>query len=270
MGSKSSNAQAPDPRLVDAQIKSMGYQDEAIKRITANSDEMLPLQKESMRFGLDTSRAAYDQSQEDRSWMLGRRGALTGLQDTLISDAASYNAGDEGERMAGLAVGDVNQGFSSARDQFARGMTRMGVNPNDGKFAAASRQSTNDQALAIASAKTKTRQAAKEIGWSLTDRASNALSGYPAMAAGVTGAGAGYGASGLGLTNTGLAGMNSGYGAAGTLAGGMGSNAPNMWGTQASYKNGQDQIAAQSDPASNILGAAAGVTTRAALNKWGP
>ena len=62
MGSKSSNAPAPDPRLVEAQIRSMGIQDDVIKRVMQQSEEIQPLQKEQLQFGLDTARTAYDQS----------------------------------------------------------------------------------------------------------------------------------------------------------------------------------------------------------------
>jgi hypothetical protein len=264
MGAKSGNAAAPDPRLVDAQIRSMGIQDSAIQRVLSNSDEMLPMQKEQMRFGLDTSRMAYDQSQQDRTWMLGRRGAVTGTQDQMVADARTFNTDAERERLAGLAGGDVHQAFGAAASELDRSLGRMGVNPSDPRYFSMRSRLSSDEALATATAMNKTRQAAKEMGWSLTDRATNALAGYPAMAAGATGAGAGYGASGLSIANSGLAGVNSGYGAAGTAAGYMGSNATGMYGAQASYKNGQDQIAAANDPFNTILGAGAG-----ALTSWG-
>jgi hypothetical protein len=270
VGSKSSNAQAPDPRLVDAQIKSMGIQDSAITRILDTSNELLPLQRQQMQFGLDTSRAAYDQSQQDRGWMLGRRGALSGMQDRMVSDARTFNTEDERERLAGLALGDTNQSFANAYEQNRRGLTRMGINPADGAYAGMNKQLLLDHALASATAKNKTRQAARDMGWALTDRATNALAGYPAMATGATGAGAGYGSSGLSIANAGLSGMNSGYGAAGSMAGSMGSNAANMYGAMGSYKNGQDQIASANDPAMTLLGAGAGALTGWGLNKMFP
>jgi len=208
----------------------MGIQDSAIGKMVANSDEMLPMQKEALRFGLDTSRTAYDQSQDDRGWMLERRGALSGLQDRMVADASKFNTAAERERLAGEAGADVNQAFSGAAGQLTRDMGRAGLNPSDPKYFSMRSRLSSDQALATASAMNKTRQAAKQMGWSLTDRASNALAGYPAMAAGATGAGAGYGSSGLSIANAGLSGMNSGYGAAGGMAGSMGGNVTSMWG----------------------------------------
>lgn len=257
MGAKTSSAPAPDPRLVEAQIRSMGIQDDVIKRVMQQSEDMLPLQKEQLQFGLDSSRTAYDQSQEDRTWMLDRRGLLSSMQDTLSQDARNFNTEDKASELAGRAGADVAQAFASAKDQSNRNMARMGVNPSDGKAAAMGNQLSIAQALGTAQAMTGARTQARQEGYALTDRATNALSGYPAMGMQATGAGAGFGASGINLSNQGLAGMNSGFGAAGTMAGQMGQNASNMFGAQASYKNQQDQIAASSNPMGALLGAGA-------------
>lgn len=257
MGSKSSNAPAPDPRLVEAQIRSMGIQDDVIKRVMQQSEEMLPLQKEQLQFGLDTARTAYDQSQQDRTWMLDRRGALTTMQDTLTQDARSFNTEDKANELAGKAMADVNQGFANAEGQQSRALARMGVNPSSGKALAIGNQTAIAKATALAAAGTGARDRARSEGYALTDRATNALAGYPAMGMQATQSGAGFGASGTTIANQGLAGMNSGYGAAGTMAGRLGSNATGMFGAQASYRNQQDQIAASSNPMGALLGAGA-------------
>jgi hypothetical protein len=257
MGSKSSNAPAPDPRLVEAQIRSMGIQDSAIQRVMQQSEEIQPLQKEQLQFGLDTARTAYDQSQQDRTWMLDRRGSLTTMQDTLAQDARSFNTEDKANELAGKAMADVNQGFASAEGQQARSMARMGVNPSSGKAMAMGNQTAIAKATALAAAGSGARDRARTEGYALTDRATNALAGYPAMGMQATGAGAGYGASGTAIANQGLAGMNSGYGAAGTMAGQMGQNAAGMYGAMGSYKNGADNAAANANPMGALLGAGA-------------
>jgi hypothetical protein len=257
MGAKSSNAPAPDPRLVEAQIRSMGIQDSAIQRVMQQSEEIQPLQKEQLQFGLDTARTAYDQSQQDRTWMLDRRGSLTTMQDTLAQDARSFNTEDKANELAGKAMADVNQGFASAEGQQARSMARMGVNPSSGKAMAMGNQTAIAKATALAAAGSGARDRARTEGYALTDRATNALAGYPAMGMQATGAGAGYGASGTAIANQGLAGMNSGYGAAGTMAGQMGQNAAGMYGAMGSYKNGADNAAANANPMGALLGAGA-------------
>lgn len=257
MGSKSSNAPAPDPRLVEAQIRSMGIQDDVIKRVMQQSEEIQPLQKEQLQFGLDTARTAYDQSQQDRSWMLDRRGSLTTMQDTLAQDARSFNTEDKANELAGKAMADVNQGFANVEGQQTRAMARMGVTPGSGKALAMGNQTAIAKATALAAAGSGARDRARTEGYALTDRATNALAGYPAMGMQATGAGAGYGASGTAIANQGLAGMNSGYGAAGTMAGQMGQNAAGMYGAMGSYKNGADNAAANANPMGALLGAGA-------------
>lgn len=264
-GKGGSSAPPPDPRLVEAQIRSLGIQDSAIQQTLGLAERFAPMQEEQLRFGLASARTAFDQSQEDREFALSRRALLSGLQDRQASDAAAFNTEDRREQLAGEAVGDVRSAFGQARDSQMRGLQRAGVNPNDGRFAAMSTQFSAQEALAQATAANKVRAAARQEGYALTDRAANTLAGYPSMGAALTGAAAGFGAAGLGLANAGFAGQNAGFASAGAGATAMGSNATGMFNAQANYKNSQDQIAAANDPFSTILGAAAGVGTSYAL-----
>ena len=264
-GKGGSSAPPPDPALIAAHIKSIGIQDGAITKMLQNVDSMMPIQQEQMRFGLETGRTAYNQSQEDRTWMLDRRGSLSGLQDTMVNDANEFNLDQRTDQMLDAADADVRDAFGAAQVEQARRNARMGINPSSGKALAMGNQTAIAQAAAQAGAAGKVRQAAKAEGFALTDRASNALAGYPAMGMAATGAGAGYGASGLTMANAGLNGMNSGYSAAGGMAGQMGSNATGMFNAQANYKSQQDQIAASNDPWNSILGAATGVGMSYAL-----
>jgi len=268
MGSKGgSSAPPPDPRLVEAQIRSMGVQDDVIQRIMANADTLAPIQREQMEFGLDAARAGFAQSQADREWMLTRRAMLSGVQDRLVQDARDFDRAQRTDELAAEAGADVNAAAANARDQSQRAMTRMGVMPGSGRAAAQDARMVLGQTAMLAGAKNNARRAARAEGYALTDRATNALAGYPAMGMQATGAGAGLAASGVNIVNAAGAGMNAGYGAAAGVAGQMGSNATGMYGAQASYKNAQDQLAAQNDPWNTILGAAAGVGTSWALGK---
>ena len=260
-GKGGGSAPAPDPRLIEAQIRSMGYQDDAIKKMMSTSDRLAPLQEEELRVGLQRGGVLYGQSQEDRGYSLERRGVLSGLQNRLVSEANEFNTEGRREELVGQAVGDVTQAFDITRQMGARGLQRMGVDPNSGRALAARSGVEMAEAAARASASNKTRQAARLEGYQLTDRATNAMSGYPAATASSVGAGLSTAGFGLQTANSGLAGMNSGYGAAGGLAGQMGTNATGMYGQQASYKNAQDKLAADNDPFKMILGAAAGAGT---------
>lgn len=262
-GKGGSSAPPPDPALIAAQIKSMGFQDAAVQQIMQNSADMAPLQKEQLQFGLDSARTAYGQSQDDRGFMLDRREKLSGLQDSMLTDAAKFNTEDRANELAGQATADVNQGFSSAREQSGRAMARMGVNPSSGRALAMGNQTAIAQAGALSNASTNARTGARLEGRALTDRASNTLAGYPVMSMQATGAGAGIGASGITMANTGLAGLNSGSMQAGQVAGQMGSNAAGMYGAVGGYKSQQDKLN-EGEGIGSILGGLGGAAAGAA------
>lgn len=264
-GGKGSSAPPPDPRLVDAQIRSMGIQDSAIKRVIEQSDEMLPLQREQLQLGLQTARTAYDQAQEDRGYALGKRSQLDSVQQPLVDEAKNFNESARREQMMQQADADVSSAFAVTRGQQTRALERMGVNPASGRFRSFGTQSGIGEAIARTEAGRKVSEAAKAEGLNLRTNAVNMLSGFPAMASGLTGSGFGFGTAGTGITTQAGAGMNAGFSTAGTMAGQMGANATGMFGAQANYKNGQDQIAANSDPFNTILGAATAVGTKALL-----
>lgn len=254
-GGKGNSAPPPDPRLIEAQIRSMGIQDDMIGRIVASAEAMQPLQEEQMRFGLEANRTAFEQSQADRQYALERRGQLTGLQDQMISEARDFNAENRGAELAAQAGADVEQAFANQRQASGRAMARMGVNPNSGRSAAMDAQMSIAQATAKAGIQSGARQAARAEGRALTDRASNALSGYPAMGMSTTGSGAQFAASGIGLANSAAAGRTAGYGMAGSMAGQMGQNATNMYGTQSRDYYGQQG----GDSVGSILGGLGGL-----------
>jgi len=253
-GGKGNSAPPPDPRLIEAQIRSMGIQNDMIGRIVASAEAMQPLQQEQMRFGLDANRTAFEQSQADRQYALERRGQLTGLQDQMIGEARDFNAENRGAELAAQAGADVEQAFANQRQASGRAMARMGINPNSGRSSAMDAEMSMAQATAKAGIQGGARQAARAEGRALTDRASNALSGYPAMGMSTTGSGAQFAANGIGLANSAAAGRTAGYGMAGGMAGQMGQNATNMYGTQS-----RDYYGQQGDSVGSILGGLGGL-----------
>lgn len=265
-GGKGSKAPPPDPRLVDAQIRSMDVQDAAIKRITDNSDRMLPMQMEQMRFGLDSARQSYDQAQDDRVFALGRRDELVKAQKPLLDEASNFDEGTRRAQMMHEADADISSAFDVTRGVQRRALERKGVTPNAGRYLGFERQAGIGEAMARASAGRKVSEAAKAEGLNLRRGAADMLAGYPAMASGLSGSGFSFGTAGLGLVNQGLSGANSGYGSAAGVAGQMGTNATGMYGAQANYKLGLDKIAAENDPMNTMLGAAASVGTKMLLS----
>lgn len=238
--SKGGSAPAPDPRLTEAQIRSMDTQEQSIQEILAQQRELLPLQKEQLQFGLDSQRTAYEQSQSDRDWLLSRRSALTGVQDKMAAEAATFDTDAKREELAGVALTDLNQAFANARGQQARSNASYGITPGSGRAAAMGGQLTTAQALASAGVMTGARRAARDEARYLTDRVQNTLAGYPAMGMGASGAGAGYGANGVGLANAALGGMTGGFAQGAGIAGQLGSNATGMFSVQQNARTQAD------------------------------
>lgn len=257
-GGKGATAAAPDPALVAAQIKSMGIQDDSIKQILANSQELMPLQKEQLGFGLKAAKTAYDQSQEDRTWAVGQRDKLTRLQNGMADEAATFGTEDKANELAGKAGADVTQAFSNVREQGARAQQRMGVNPNSGRAIATQNGVDIAQAAALASARTGARTQAKGLKLAMEDRAMGGLSGAPSVGMAATGSGAGFGLSGINATNSALSGMNSGFGLGGSQAGAMGSNATGMYGAQGNFNIANANLANQ-DPLMGAIGTIGGM-----------
>lgn len=260
-GGKGGNVPAPDPALIAAQVKSLGIQDEALSAIMENSRAMLPLQEQQMQFGLESARTAYDNAQADRAYSLERRDELSGLQDQLVKDAADFNTEAKQGELAAAASADVAKAFDNAEQQQSRSLTRMGVTPGSGKFLLASNQGKTAKAAALASASNNARTAAKQEGRVLTDRATNALAGYPSMSAQATGQGAQFGGLGLNYANQGLSGMNSGLQTGASVASSSASGYGNAWGLQ---QNAYAADQANKESFGSVLGGIGGLAAGAA------
>jgi hypothetical protein len=86
------------------------------------------------------------------------------LEQGIVSDAENFDTEGKREELAGKALGDVNEQFGAARAAEGRQMARMGINPNDGAYAAEATQRGNAQALAGADAENKSRQQSIVLG----------------------------------------------------------------------------------------------------------
>ncbi len=249
-GKGGNSAPPPDPRLVEAQIRSMGIQDDAIASILSTSAEMAPLQREQLGVSLAAARTANDrgntlfqQSQEDRTYALGKRAQLSGIQDAIVNESANFNEGDRRAQLVGQGTADVQQAFDGAREQGIRNQARMGVNPNSGRADSMAGRVGLEQALAKVQVGSQATQAARGERLGLQDRANNALAGYPSMSAGSVGVGQGTagfglqaGGAGQGAAAQGMQALTYGPGQAAQMAGQMGQNASSMFGQQANYQ----------------------------------
>lgn len=110
------------------------------------------------------------------------------LEQGIVSDAQAYDTEARRDSEAGKAIADVNQGFSSAKEQSMRSMARMGVNPSSGRTLAMSNQMSVAQAAAQAQAATGARQNVETQGYARKMDAANlgrGLASNQATSAGV-------------------------------------------------------------------------------------
>ena len=131
------------------------YADQAPLReqAAARADEVALAQLDSMRSQKELAER-YDKY---------RQSVFEPLERDIVADAKNFDTEAERERLAGLALGDVQQSFTAAQEQGERNMTRMGENTNDGKFDAAGKLASTSLALASADAKNKSRMQAMTI-----------------------------------------------------------------------------------------------------------
>lgn len=151
------------------------------------------------------AQAQFEQQAAEAARMSQRYwGVQVPLEDQMIQQARNYNTEAERDRMAAEARGDVAMAFDSQRDQMNRELGRMGVNPNDGRGLAMRQQSHNQEALATASAANKTREAARQIGWSRLGEVAALGRGLPGFNTTSSQIALGWSNSGLQAANAGM------------------------------------------------------------------
>lgn len=259
MGSKSSGIQAPDPRLIEANIQALNRQGVQLDRIVGLSEAMLPLQQEQMRRGLAASSAAEERAAEQYRLALPMQERLRGLQTGMAREAEQFNLPQRTAELRGLAMADVQQQVAGAFEQAGRAGGRMGLSPERmaGSIADTALRQAQMQVAAAGGARSQAQ--AEQRG--LTDRAVNALAGYPAQVTGAIGQTAQFGQGGLGITNTALGGMTGGFGGAAQGYGQQAGGYNQAYGTQGNLYL-QDQTRTDQFWGS-IIGAGAQLGTKA-------
>lgn len=226
------DAPAPDPRMGEAALKQIALNERIYNDYAANdrpwlreiTNEMLGIS----RMNAEKSAALADyqldsmRRNDARYW-----NTAVPFEDELLSDVKRFDSKAYKDQLVGQALADTQAQFDGAQQQQLRGLARMGVNPNSGKFQALSNQTAIAKATAMASAANKTRQAADQIGLSTKMQmygglrglaglgATNAQLGLGAMSTANQSAGAMGSAAGgyLGANNSALAAYNSGVSA---------------------------------------------------------
>lgn len=87
------------------------------------------------------------------------------MQDDIINEANAYDTEANRERIAASALGDVESQFAISRANRAREGAAFGIDPTSGRYAGAANAEGVMEAATKASAATRARDAAVQLGW---------------------------------------------------------------------------------------------------------
>jgi len=254
------SAPAPDPRLEEAQISSMRGQMETGRAAQAMAEQLRPVQMEQMRFGMDASKTAYDQTQQDRQYALTKRDAYDKALGGVLNESQQFDEAARRNELGQQAAADVSKAFSQAGEQERRSLQRSGASPLSGKAIMADQGVELQEARARAEASRMVGEAARQEGLTRQKGAVGMLQGFPAMASQLSPQSARLGWGGVDVANAGAGGIMSGMSTASQLAGAADTNAAGMYNTQSGIWSQAQK--ANADNQGEIFGAVAGAGAR--------
>jgi hypothetical protein len=255
-------APAPDPALQQAQIDSLTAQGELGRRQLNMTERMAPIQMDQMQFGLDASKTAYEQTQADRQYALGKRDQYDKAVEGVLAEGDKFDEATRRQELMQQAKADISMQFSGAQDQLQRGLNRAGVMPGSGKALLMQQAGELAEASAKSRAGLMVSEAAKKEGLQLKGQNAAMLAGAPAAAASLTPTGANLGVMGLDAANTGAGGMSQGFTDAASAVGAYGKSAGDMYSSQSKLYN--DAQSYNNKLGNEVIGTAAGAAGSAA------
>lgn len=158
---------------------------------------------------LDQMRQASDMSQEQYQRYKSR---FQPTEDRIVAEANNYDTVDRQNSEAAKASTDVQNQYVAALAAQDADLKSMGVNPNDGRYAAMKQQGTTAAALAQAQAANAARQNVQQQGWARRMDAAGLGRGVVSNQATQAGIASQAGAGALNASNSGLAAGQSGVG----------------------------------------------------------
>ena len=122
------------------------------------NETLKPMQERDMALREKIGNATYDTMQKQQEFADSQnqfyKQTFQPLEQQMVDEAKNYDSDTNVQRRMGIASANVNQQFSNAQQQSARGLARYGVNPNSSAFATTNAALTNAQALGSAGAQT--------------------------------------------------------------------------------------------------------------------
>lgn len=119
------------------------------------SEEQVGLNMESQRRQMAIAEEQYGRYQK----------VFEPLQDEMIAEARAYNTEANRERIASEALGDVSTQFELQRQSEKMRAAQYGIDPTSGRYRGMAEASDINEAATKASAATRARTAAEQLGW---------------------------------------------------------------------------------------------------------
>lgn len=143
---------AQQQKLSEEQV---GINKETQRRQTAIAEEQFGLNMESQRRQMAIAEEQYQRY----------KNTFEPLQNEIIADAQAYDTEANRERIAGEAMGDVSTQFEIQRQNEKMRAAQYGIDPTSGRYRGMSEASNINEAATKASAATRARTAAEQLGW---------------------------------------------------------------------------------------------------------
>lgn len=155
----SKDAPTPDPRMAEAALRNAQISEDALRwyqgiydrDLRPAQDEDRAMRQQMIQQFLTDSTLQREFAREQQDYY---RQTFKPIEERMARDAMEYDSQANIERRQGIAGAAVTQAFSQAREESNRNLSRYGLNPNSGAFAATNSRLANQQALANAGAQT--------------------------------------------------------------------------------------------------------------------
>lgn len=183
---ESPDAPEPDPsigvaqqKLADLAVRQQDYYEQNIApRNLEQMDQALAIAKtqSEKQSELQDYQMGLSKKYDDRYW-----GTQVPLEDQIIDAAKAYNEPVEQERMAGQAGADVSQASAAGQASLQRGLRMRGIDSGSAASVSAMAEMQSNADLAKAGAVNKTREAARQLGWTRLGEAAALGRGLPSF-----------------------------------------------------------------------------------------
>lgn len=177
MGKGSSSAPSADPRIGEAAIKNVELGNEWLDFAKSQSEVANERQKTTDALTTRVTEQALATAEKNNAIADEQyayyKDTFQPVEKQMVDEANNYDSAERKDAVAGQAAMEVGKQFAATRDANTRNMARMGINPNSGKFQASANSTAVQEALGKASASTKARTDAENMGIMLRKDAAN-------------------------------------------------------------------------------------------------